>query len=323
MKICIVGAGAIGGLAGAWFARAGHEMSVVARGAHLDALLNNGLTLLSEGKRENFSVRASAEPADFGVQDAVFICLKAYSIGAMLPRLKTLIGAETTVVPALNGLPWWYFFNAGGRFDGGRIDCLDPKGEMFGALSPARILGCVIHAAAEVTAPGVVKHTAGRTFILGEPDRTVSPRARRLAEAMNAAGFDARVAADIRVEIWTKLIGNLSYNPVAALALATMDDINSNEALLALIKSMMQEAMRVAEAYGVRVPMTVDERVGIAKKLSGAKISMHQDVEKRRPLETDAIVGAVVELARKSGVATPMIDAAYALIAERARHLDR
>ena len=323
MKICIVGAGAIGGLAGAWFARAGHDVCVVARGAHLDTIRRSGLTLLSEGKRENFSVRASAEPADFGIQDAVFICLKAYSIGAMLPRLRTLIGPATTVVPALNGLPWWYFYREGGRFDGGKIDCLDPKGEMFAALSPARILGCVVHAAAEVTGPGVVKHAAGRTFILGEPDRTVSGRARRLAEAMNAAGFDARVAADIRVEIWTKLIGNLSYNPVAALALAYMDDINSNEALLALIKSMMQEAMRVAEAYGVRVPMTVGERVGIAKKLSGAKISMHQDVEKRRPLEVDAIIGAVVELARKSGVATPMIDAVCALIAERARHLDR
>jgi 2-dehydropantoate 2-reductase len=323
MKICIVGAGAIGGLAGAWFARAGHELCVVARGAHLEAVLKNGLTLLSEGKRENFSVRASAEPADFGAQDAVFICLKAYSIAAMLPRLKTLIGPQTTVVPALNGLPWWYFFNEGGRFDGGQVDCLDPRGELFAALSPARILGCVVHAAAEVTSPGVVKHTAGRTFILGEPDRTVSARARNLADAMNAAGFDARVAPDIRVEIWTKLIGNLSYNPVAALALATMDDINSNEALLALIRPMMQEAMQVAAAYGVRVPMTVDERVGIAKKLSGAKISMHQDIEKHRPLETDAIIGAVVELARKSGVATPMIDAVYALIAERARHVDR
>jgi 2-dehydropantoate 2-reductase len=321
MKICIVGAGAIGGLAGAWFARAGHEVCAVARGDHLDALRNSGLTLVSEGRRENFPVRVSADPADFGVQDAVFICLKSYSVAAMLPRLKTLVGAETTVVPALNGLPWWYFHKEGGRFDGGRIDCLDPEGAMLAALSPARILGCVVHAAAEVTGPGVVKHTAGRTFILGEPDRAVSARARRLAEAMNAAGFDARIAADIRVEIWTKLIGNISYNPVAALALAAMDDINSNEALLALIKSMMREAMRVAEAYGVRVPMTAEERIGIAKKLSGAKISMHQDVEKRRPLETDAIVGAVVELARRSGVATPMIDAVHALIAERARHL--
>ena len=321
MKICIVGAGAIGGLIGAWFARAGHEVSLIARGAHLDALRRNGLTLIAQEKREVFALRASGEPADFGVQDAVFICLKAYSIAAMLPRLKTLVGADTMVIPAINGLPWWYFFKEGGRLDGTTVDCLDPAGELFAALDPKHILGCVVHGAAEVREPGVVKHTAGRLFIIGEPDRTRSARAERLAAAMNAASFEARVAPDIRVEIWTKLIGNLSYNPVAALALAHMNDINGNEALLGLIRALMEEAMRVAEAYGVRVPMTVDERIGVAKELAGAKISMHQDVEKRRPLETDAIVGAVMELARKAGIATPMIDAVYALIAERAKHL--
>ena len=323
MKICVVGAGAVGGVAGAWFAKAGHEVSLVARGAHLEAIRARGLTLISGEKREVHPVRATSEPADFGVQDAVFICLKTYSIGAMLPRLKSLIGPDTTVIPAINGLPWWYFYKAGGRLEGRSIDCLDPDGRMLSALDPKHILGCVVHGAAEDREPGVVRHTAGRLFIIGEPDRTRSARAERLAGAMNAAGFEARLAPDIRVEIWSKLIGNLSYNPVAALALAHMNDINGNQALLALIRAMMEEAMRVAEAYGVRVPMTVDERVGVAKELAGAKISMHQDVEKRRPLETDAIVGAVVELARKAGIATPMIDAVYALIAERAKHLDR
>jgi 2-dehydropantoate 2-reductase len=321
MKICIVGAGAIGGLTGAWFARAGHEVCLVARGAHLEAIRARGLTLISGEKREVHPVRASSEPADFGVQDAVFVCLKTYSIGAMLPRLKSLIGPDTTVIPAINGLPWWYFYKEGGNLDGRPIDCLDPEGRMLSALDPKHILGCVVHGAAEVREPGVVKHTAGRLFIIGEPDRTRSARAERLAAAMNAAGFEARLAPDIRVEIWTKLIGNLSYNPVAALALAHMNDINSNEGLLGLIRALMEEAMRVAEAYGVRVPMTVDERIDVAKELAGAKISMHQDVEKRRPLETDAIVGAVVEVARKAGIATPMIDAVYALIAERAKHI--
>jgi len=323
MRICVVGAGAVGGLIGAWFARAGHEVCLVARGAHLEALRRDGLTLLDEGKRTVYRLPASDEPAEFGVHDAVFVCLKTYSIAAMLPRLKALIGPETLVVPAINGLPWWYFFKEGGRLDGRPIDCLDPGGELLAALDPGHILGCVVHASAEVTEPGVVSHNAGGTFIIGEPDRTKSARAGRLAAAMNAAGFEARVAEDIRVDIWTKLIGNLSYNPVAALALARMHEINGNEALLELIRSMMQEAMRVAEDYGVRVPMTVDERIGVARKLAGAKISMHQDVEKRRPLETDAIVGAVVELARKAGIATPMIDAVHALIAERAKHLDR
>jgi len=322
MKVCVVGAGAIGGVTGAWLARAGHEVSLIARGAHLDAIRARGLTLISGEKREVHPVRASSEPSDFGVQDAVFICLKTYSIGAMLPRLKSLVGPDTMVIPAINGLPWWYFYKEGGNLDGRPIDCLDPEGRMLSALDPKHILGCVVHGAAEVREPGVVKHTAGRLFIIGEPNRTRSARAERLAAVMNAASFEARLVQDIRVEIWTKLIGNLSYNPVAALALAHMNDINGNEALLALIRVLMEEGMRVAEAYGVRVPMTVDERIGVAKELAGAKISMHQDVEKRRPLETDAIVGAVVELARKAGIATPMIDAVFALIAERAKHLD-
>jgi len=241
----------------------------------------------------------------------------------MLPRLRTLVGPVTMVIPAINGLPWWYFFREGGRFDGQHLACLDPAGTLFETLDPRHILGCVVHAAAEVSEPGVVRHTAGRAFLIGEPDRTRSARAERLVAAMSAAGFEARQAEDIRVEIWVKLIGNLSYNPVAALALAHMNDIHGSEGLLALIRKMMEEAMRVAEGYGVRIPMTVDQRIDVARQLAGAKISMHQDIEKRRPLETDAIVGAVVELARKAGIATPMIDAVYALIAERAKHLDR
>src|SRR5258705_457901 len=240
----------------------------------------------------------------------------------MLPRLATLVGAETVVVRAINGLPWWYFYKEGGTFDAQSVACLDPAGTLFEALAPRHILGCVVHAAAEVPEPGVVRHTAGRLFLVGEPDRTRSARAERLVAAMNAAGFEARQAKDIRVEIWVKLIGNLSYNPVAALALARMNDIHGSEALLALVRAMMGEAMRVAEAYGVRIPMTIDERIDIARRLAGAKISMHQDVEKGRPLETDAIIGAVVELARKAEIATPMIDAVYALIAERAKHLE-
>jgi 2-dehydropantoate 2-reductase len=251
----------------------------------------------------------------------VFLCLKTYSIAAMLPRLAPLVGPDTVVVPAINGVPWWYFHAEGGERDGAAIECLDPQGRMLAALDPRHIVGCVVHGAAEVTGPGVVSHTAGRRFILGEPDRSRSGRAVRLAAAMTDAGFDATVAADIRVEIWTKLIGNLSYNPVAALALAWMDEINANPGLLALIRVLMEEAMRVAQAYGVRVPMTVEERIGIARQLGRAKISMHQDVERGRPLEVDAIIGAVAELARRAAVATPTIDAVHALVAERSRHL--
>ena len=323
MKVCVVGAGAIGGLVASGFARAGHEVCLVARGAHLDALRAKGLTLISGDKREVFALRASDEPADLGAQEVVFLCLKTPSIAAMLPRLKPLVARDTVVVPAINGLPWWYFYKEGGKLDGQTVACLDPEGTLFRALDPRHVLGCVVHAAAQVLEPGVVRHTAGREFLIGEPDRSRSARAERMVAAMNAAGFQAKLAVDIRVEIWLKLTGNLSYNPVAALALAHMDDIHGNPGLLALVRSLIEETMRVAQAYGVRVPITVDERIAIAKKLAGAKISMHQDIERRRPLEVDAIVGAVVELARKAGIATPMTDAIYALVAERAKHLDR
>jgi 2-dehydropantoate 2-reductase len=323
VKVCVVGAGAIGGLVASGFARAGHEVCLVARGAHLDALRTKGLTLISGDKREVFALRAADEPAELGAQEAVFLCLKTPSIAAMLPRLKPLLARDTVVVPAINGLPWWYFYREGGKLDGQAVACLDPEGTLFRALDPRQLLGCVVHAAAQVPEPGVVRHTAGCEFLIGEPDRSRSARAERMVAAMNAAGFQAKLAADIRVEIWLKLTGNLSYNPVAALALAHMDDIHGNPSLLALVRSLIEETMRVAQAYGVRVPITVDERIAIAKKLAGAKISMHQDVERRRPLEVDAIVGAVVELARKAGVATPMTDAIHALVAERAKHLDR
>jgi 2-dehydropantoate 2-reductase len=321
MKFCIVGAGAIGGWTGAWLAQAGHEGCLVARGEHLRALRESGLTLVSQGKSARFRLPAAEEPGDFGAQDFVFLCLKTYAIAEMLPRIRPLVGPDTTVVTAINGLPWWYFYREGGPRDGSAIDCLDPRGDMLAALDSKRVVGCVVHGGAEVTAPGVVAHTGGNRFILGEPDRTRSQRAQRLAEAMTAAGFDAPVSDDIRVDIWTKLVGNLSYNPVAALTLARMHEINGNEALLGIIRTMIEESMRVAEAYGVRIAVSVEERIAIARKLGSFKISMHQDVERGRPLEIDAIVGSVRELGRKAGVATPMTDAIHALVAERARHL--
>ena len=321
MKVCIVGAGAIGGFAGALFARAGHAVSLVARGAHLEALRERGLTLESDGRRETHRIPAAQDPGEFGVQDLVLIGLKTYSIPEMLPRIRPLVGADTIVVPAINGLPWWYFYREGGRFDRRPIACLDPKGEMLAALDPAHVIGCVVHGAAELVEPGVIRHTAGRTFILGEPDGAASARLQRLGAAMETARFEVKLTQRIRDEIWTKLIGNLSYNPVAALTLARMNDIHANPDLLALIRVLMQESMRVAEAYGARITVSMEERIEIARKLGDAKISMHQDVDRRRPLEIDAIVGSVVELGRKAGIATPMTDAVHALITERARHL--
>jgi 2-dehydropantoate 2-reductase len=320
MRVCVVGAGAIGGFIGAKFAAAGHEVSLVARGAHLAELRAKGLTLLSEGTSRTFSVAASDQPADLGEQETVFIGLKAYSIREMLPRMAPLLGPHTVVVPAINGLPWWYFYKEGGRFDGKPITCLDPDGSMFRSLDPAHILGCVVHASAEVTEPGVITQT-GKTLVVGELDGSSTERLLRLSSALVDAGFEVRVSSQIRTDVWAKLIGNLSYNPVAALTLARMDEIHGNAAILGLIRSMMTEAKAVAAAYGVDIAMSPDERIELAKRLGSVKISMHQDVERGRPLEVDAIVGAVVELARKAGVETPMIDAIHGLLGERSKHL--
>ena len=321
MRVCVVGAGAIGGWIAAGMARAGHEVCVVARGAHLDAIRARGLVLRSKGQETVFRLRASGDPAELGGQDVVFIALKAHSIGAMLPRLSTVIEARTVVVPAINGLPWWYFQGAGGPYAESSLRCLDPDGMMLRALDPGRIIGCVVHAAAQITEPGTVLHTAGDLLYLGEPDRSDSERIRRLSATMVAAGFDAPVASDIRQEIWMKLIGNLSYNPIAALTLAHMDEISSNERLLEVIREMMREAMRVAQAYGIVVNLGVEERIEMARRIGHAKISMHQDVEKGRPMETEAILGSVLELARRVGVITPALDMIYALLEERGRHL--
>lgn len=321
LRICIVGAGAIGGLMGASLARAGHEVSVVARGEHLAAIGRQGLAVRRGEERWTARPAAAADPDAFGAQDVVVIALKATAIGPMLPRLAPLLGPDTAVVTAINGLPWWYFQREGGRFDGSRIECLDPDGAMAAALDPHQLVGCVVHASAEVTAPGEVHHTSGTAFILGELDGATTPRLERFGAAMRAAGFDPILSARIRDDIWTKLIGNLSYNPVAALTGALMSEINANAGLIALIRRMMLEGMAVGAAYGARFSVTIDERFAMARKLGSAKISMLQDMERGRPLELDAIVGAVTELGRRAGVATPAIDGVEALIRERVRHV--
>jgi 2-dehydropantoate 2-reductase len=320
VKVCIVGAGAIGGVLGAKLAAAGHGVCLVARGEHLAAIRARGLAFQDAQGICTLNLPASDAPGDFGPQDAVFIALKAYAIGPMLPRLAPLLAPDTAVVTAINGIPWWYFAREGGRFDGSPVECLDPDGAMLRALDPRHLVGCVVHAAAEVIAPGVVHHTGGRDFILGEIDGSTTPRLQAIAGALEAAGLRAPVSRRIRDDVWTKLIGNTSYNPVAALTGALMSEINANAGLLELIRRMMIEAMQVAAALGARITVTVEERLALARKLGSAKISMLQDLERGRPLEIDAIVGAVCELGRRAGVPTPTIDGMEALLRERVKH---
>ncbi|MCG6876512.1 MAG: 2-dehydropantoate 2-reductase [Betaproteobacteria bacterium] len=321
MKFCIVGAGAIGGLIGARLAVAGHEVALVARGEHLSVIRLQGLTYRApDGSETRLRLSASDRPEDFGRQDAVFIALKAHSIAPMLPRLRPLLAADTPVITAINGLPWWYFYGEGSAHEGSRIECLDPEDAMRRALDASHLVGCVVHAAAEVTAPGTVHHTGGRDFILGEIDGSASERIQSLAGVVNGADLSARVTTRIRDEIWTKLIGNLSVNPISALTGARIGEVLDNPELCALARAMMAEGMRVAEAYGARIAVTIDQRIELGRKVGGAKTSMLQDIEKGRPLELDAIVSAVVELGRRAGVETPNIVNVAALIRAREKH---
>jgi len=321
MRVAIVGAGAIGGVLGARLAAAGHEVSLVARGEHLSALRRGGLTLVDHagGTSAVHRLAASDQPADLGTQDLVVIALKAHAIEPMLPRLRPLLHDHTVVVPAINGLPWWYFHREGGPHEGRALRSLDPAGTMFADLDCRHVVGCVVHFAAEVRAPGEVHHTGGRRLILGEPDRTRNARLERICAALDGAGFEAQRSADIRLDVWVKLLGNLSFNPVAALTGYLMNEICADEAVLHVIRAVMREGMAVCERYGYPMPMTPDQRIDLARQLGAAKISMLQDLERGRPLELAAVVESVVELAELAGIPVPVTKMVLALAQARAR----
>jgi 2-dehydropantoate 2-reductase len=323
VRVGVVGAGSIGAVIGACLAAAGHEVVLVARGTHLAAIRRDGLRLVDHvgAAGGTYRLAASDDPAHFGPQDIVFIGLKAHAIGSMLPKMAPMVGADTTVVPAINGLPWWYFHAEGSALSGRSLRTLDPDGRMFAALDPRHILGCVVHIAAEVRAPGEVHYTGGRRLILGEPDRTMSERMARVADALDAAGFETQRSRDIRLDVWIKLLGNLSFNPVAALTGYLMDRIVADEGVLDVIRAMMLEGMAVSKHYGYSMPMTPDQRIDLARQLGAAKISMLQDLEQRRRLELDAIVGAVIELADMAKIPVPTIRHVHALALARAHAL--
>jgi 2-dehydropantoate 2-reductase len=321
MRVCVVGAGGIGATLGARLALAGHEVGLVARGAHLAALQEQGLRFIDEaaGAEHKLRLRASAEPAELGAQDVVFLALKAHDIGPMLERVAPLLGPHTSVVPAINGLPWWYFHGVGGANEGRVVRALDPAGTMFAALDPDRLLGCVVHVAAEVRSPGTVHHTGGQRLILGEPRGGSSARLERVAALLAQAGFEAEATSDIRLAVWTKLVGNLSFNPVAALTGYRMDQLCADEGVVEVIRASMLEAMAVAEHLGVRIPMTPEARIELARQLGAARISMMQDLEAGRRLELGPIVEAVMELAQDAGLAMPVTRHVHALTRARAR----
>lgn len=323
MRIAIVGAGAIGGVLGGRLAARGHQVALVARGDHLAAIRRDGLKLVDHVGEASGSYRlaASDEPADLGTQDLVIIALKAHAIGGMLPRIAPLLRDDTVVVPAINGLPWWYFYREPGPHEGRRLLTLDPAGTMFADLDCRHVLGCVVHFAAEVRAPGEVHHTGGRRIILGEPDGAASERLRRTCALLDEAGLEAQPSQRIRLDVWVKLLGNMSFNPVAALTGYLMNQICADEAVLDVIRPMMREGMVVSAHFGYPMPMTPDQRIDLARQLGGAKISMLQDIEQRRPLELAPVVGSVIELAELAGLPVPTIRMVHALARARAKSL--
>ncbi|PWK60602.1 2-dehydropantoate 2-reductase [Roseicyclus mahoneyensis] len=319
MKICIFGAGAIGGYMGAKLAEAGAEVSLVARGPHLAAMKDKGLTLIEEGETRTFAVNASDDPAALGPQDYVIVTLKAHSVPPVVGKMAPLIGPETTIVSGVNGVPWWYFHKVGGPLEGTRLASVDPGDAQWNGFGPDRVLGCVVYPAAEVTSPGVVKHIEGNRFSLGEPDGSKSDRAVRLSEALGKAGLKAPVRPRLRDEIWVKLWGNLSFNPISALTHATLDVLCTDPGTRAVARNMMLEAQEIAEALGVKFPIDVDRRIDGGAAVGAHRTSMLQDLDAGRPMEIDALLGSVQELGRVTGTATPTIDTVLGLVTLRAR----
>lgn len=315
MKYTIVGAGAIGGYLGAKLALAGEDVTFIARNRNLAAINAQGMTLvLPDGSRQQAkNVRAVQDPAEAGPQDVIMLTTKAHQVRELLPGLRSLFGPETMVVTMINGLPWWYFEKLGGAYDGRQLSSVDPGGALAAGIEVNRLIGSIVYPAAELMEPGVVRVIEGNRFTLGELDNQRTPRIEALSKSMMAAGFKAPVSRDIRSEIWVKLWGNLTFNPVSALSHATLEDICRYPLTRELAARMMGEAQAVGEKLGVAFKVSIDQRIAGAEAVGAHKTSMLQDVERGRALELEALVGSVVELARITDTPTPTIDAIYAV----------
>jgi|TARA_B100001939_G_scaffold106359_1_gene91904 2-dehydropantoate 2-reductase len=319
MKICVFGAGAIGGYMGVKLAQAGADVSLVARGPHLAAMQQNGLRLIEEGQEHKVSVSASDTPSDLGEQDYIIVTLKAHSVPPVVEKMRPLIGKNTTIVSGVNGVPWWYFHKIGGPLEGTRLHSVDPDDAQWNGFGPDNVLGCVVYPAAEVIEPGVIKHIEGNRFSLGEPDGSKSERAIALSQALSAAGLKAPVRPKLRDEIWVKLWGNLSFNPISALTHATLDVLCTDEGTRPIARAMMLEAQEIAEKLGVKFPIDVERRIDGGAAVGAHRTSMLQDLDQGRPMEIDALVASVQELGKITKTPTPIIDTVLGLVRLRAR----
>jgi 2-dehydropantoate 2-reductase len=319
MKICIYGAGAVGGLMAAWLARAGHAVSVVARGAHLTAIREKGLRLRSDGKESAHAVQADSDPARLGTQDCVVVAVKGQSLPEVARGIGALLGPRSSVVTAMNGVPWWFFDRL--AFGGGklRLASLDPDGNISAAMPTARLVGCVVHLAASTPEPGLVSHNMGAKLILGEPGGENSARTRRIADALAAAGFEIVVTDSIEKEFWVKLLGNVSFNPVSALTVSTADRLIQSEEVKAYMVEIMREVLAIGRAVGVDANIDPEQRIDMARVLGPFKTSMLQDLEAGKRLEIDGLLAGTLEIARKAGVRAPFTESLFGLIRARAQ----
>jgi 2-dehydropantoate 2-reductase len=321
MKICIYGAGSVGGVLASRLGRAGHEVSVVARGAHLTAIRDQGLRVdeAASGETVITHPRAASDPISLGAQDAVIVTVKGQSLGQVAASIAPLLGGRTSIVTAMNGIPWWFFDRL--PYGGGRLhlDSLDPGGALTRAMPTERIVGCVVHLAASIAAPGVIRHTMGARLILGEPGGMGTERTSSLAAALRQAGFEVDESRCIEKDYWVKLLGNVSFNPVSALTLATADRLIADPLVKAYMVAIMRECLEIGRAVGVDADIDPEARIDMARRLGTFKTSMLQDLEAGKALEIDGLLTGTLEIADKAGVAAPFTRSLHGLIRLRAQ----
>jgi 2-dehydropantoate 2-reductase len=315
MRIVIAGAGAIGGYIGARLAKNGADVVLFARGPHLKAMQERGLRVIS-AEDGDFEVRpqTTGDLSSIGQADVVFLGVKAHALTALAPSLKPLFGPDTFVVSTQNGIPWWYFQNLQGELNGLRLERVDPGGVIAASIEPRRVVGSLAYFATDIIEPGVIRHIEGNRLSFGEPDGTKSERTKKLAETLIAAGFRCPVTTRFRHEIWVKLLGNVAFNPISALTGGTLEELVRNPDTCALVRELMVETEQVAAKLGIELPISIDQRIAGAAKVGAHKTSMLQDLEAGRPMEIEAVVGAVVELGERLGVPMPSTRAVYACV---------
>ena len=323
-KICIFGAGAIGGYIGCSLAKAGAKVSLVARGPHKEAIQKNGLALISDKGKEKFNLKVSDNTFELGKQDYVIIAVKAHAISPIVENLKPLLHSNTTVLSAVNGLPWWYFYKCGSQtiLENSHVNSVDPGGIIWKTINPKRALGCVVYPACEIESPGVIKHIEGNRLSLGEPNGESSERLKILSDLFIKGGLKAPQKKNLRDEIWIKLWGNCTFNPISALTGASLDMIGNDPSTRSIIRKMMEECQKVGEAIGVNFNVSIENRINGAASIKGHKPSTRQDVEMRRPLEIDPIMSAIIEIGNKLEIEIPNLKQINAILKLKADYLN-